>query len=313
MAVLPVPGASIRTGLAIVARTDGARWLAVREDRLTGQHVSPDGVRERLEQRRRLADPVSHRGTVEIEPVALEDLALPVERQMIGVFVDQDVGEQAGPGSATLDRAGRQRRLRERLAARAREARPHDPVHDDETLFAIGSRTMVECQARTPVLPLHLRPDAAAYHRTWRSRRRRWSARLPSAGYDRGSDGASACPSAPREGAAARSSWRSRSRWLPAPAGAARSSPKTCRTDGSGGPPVGAAASPLSCIATRYPAGQWISIACDFTSASKSAVNRRSSPASSGRDWAVSSMSKYNKTRARRESRMHLLCWIIRP
>jgi hypothetical protein len=45
---------------------------------------------------------------------------------MIGVFVNQDMGQQAGAGTAPLDRAGWQRRLREGLAARAGHARPHD-------------------------------------------------------------------------------------------------------------------------------------------------------------------------------------------
>ncbi len=65
-----------------------------------------------------------------------------------------------------------------------------------------GNRT----RARRP------RPNAAASRRSGRSRRRRWSARLPSAGYDRGSAGAWARPRAPRDGAAARSSRRPGSR-----------------------------------------------------------------------------------------------------
>ena len=107
-----------------------------------------------------------------------------------------------------------------------------------------GNRT----RARRP------RPNAAASRRSGRNRRRRWSARLPSAGHDRGSAGAWARPRAPRDGAAARSSRRPGSRWRPAPAGAARWSAKTCRTDGCDGPPAGAAASPLPGSGSASPA-----------------------------------------------------------
>ena len=136
------------------------------------------------------------------------------------------------------------------------------------------------------------RRDAAARRRTWRSRRRRWSARPPSGECGRGSPGAWACPSAlRREAAASPSSWRSMSRSPPAPAGPARWSPRTRRTDGCGDPPADAAASPLSCIAARYPAGQWISIACDFASASRSAVKRRRSSGSSITRQAIAQQS----------------------
>jgi hypothetical protein len=45
---------------------------------------------------------------------------------MIGVFVHQDMGRQARAGTAPLNGAGGQRRLREGLAARAGHAGPHD-------------------------------------------------------------------------------------------------------------------------------------------------------------------------------------------
>jgi hypothetical protein len=61
-----------------------------------------------------------------VQPVTLEDLALAIERQVIGVFVHQDMGKQARAGTAPLDRAGWQRCLRECLAARAGHAGPHD-------------------------------------------------------------------------------------------------------------------------------------------------------------------------------------------
>lgn len=65
-----------------------------------------DGIGERFQKRSGLADPIRQRRAVEVEPLALEDLALAIERQMVGVFGDQDMGQQAGTGSSALDRAG---------------------------------------------------------------------------------------------------------------------------------------------------------------------------------------------------------------
>ena len=53
----------------------------VGEDRLGREHMPPDGVGQRLQQRGGLSDPVGERGAVEVQPVALEDLALAIERQ----------------------------------------------------------------------------------------------------------------------------------------------------------------------------------------------------------------------------------------
>ena len=90
-----------------------------------------DGVGERREQRGGLADPVGEGGAVEVEPVALEDPALAIERQMVGVLADQHMGEQARTRAAALDGPRRQRRLDEPLAAGAGQPRADDPVHDE--------------------------------------------------------------------------------------------------------------------------------------------------------------------------------------
>ena len=49
---------------------------------------------------------------------------------MISVFADQHMRQQAGAGSAALDRTRRQRRLDDGFAARAGFAGPDDTVHD---------------------------------------------------------------------------------------------------------------------------------------------------------------------------------------
>jgi hypothetical protein len=93
--------------------------------------VPADGVGERREQRGGLADPVGEGGAVEIEPIALEDLALAIERQVVGVLADQHMREQARAGATTLDGTQRQRRLDEALAAGTGQPRADDPVHDE--------------------------------------------------------------------------------------------------------------------------------------------------------------------------------------
>ena len=50
---------------------------------------------------------------------------------MVGELADQNMRQQTGSGTSALDRARRQRRLDEPVAARARQARPDDPVHDE--------------------------------------------------------------------------------------------------------------------------------------------------------------------------------------
>jgi hypothetical protein len=83
-----------RLGLAVARRLQLDRRV-VGEDRRSAQDVATDRVGQWLQQRRRLADPVRQRRSVEVDPLTLEDLALPVERQMIAIFGDQDMGEQA--------------------------------------------------------------------------------------------------------------------------------------------------------------------------------------------------------------------------
>jgi methyl-accepting chemotaxis protein len=95
----PEPGGLRLAG----ARREHADRRVVGEDRpivLGGrEHVPADGVGQRREQRGGLADPVGEGGAVQVEPVALEDPGLAVERQVVGVLADQDMGEQAGVSS----------------------------------------------------------------------------------------------------------------------------------------------------------------------------------------------------------------------
>ena len=73
--------------------------------------MAPDGVGQRFQQGRGLADPVGEGRTIEVEPLTVEDLALAIQGKVIAVFADQHMGQQARPGATALDRARGQRGL----------------------------------------------------------------------------------------------------------------------------------------------------------------------------------------------------------
>jgi hypothetical protein len=124
-------GPQPRGGRAAGARREHVQRRVVGEDRLARQHVPADGVGERLQQRSRAPNPVGQGGALEVDALALEDLALAIERQVVGVLRHQHVGEKARTRPTALDRARGQRRLNEALAPRAGEPWPHDAVHDE--------------------------------------------------------------------------------------------------------------------------------------------------------------------------------------
>ena len=62
-----------------------------------------DGVRQRFQQPCCLADPIGQGGALQIDAVALEDLPLAIERQMVGVFADQHMRQQSWPRPAALN------------------------------------------------------------------------------------------------------------------------------------------------------------------------------------------------------------------
>ena len=93
-------------GLAVGQHADRR---VIGKDRLCRQDVAADGIGQRLQQGCRLADPIGQGRSVEVEAFTVEDLALTVKRQMIGIFSDQNMGQQTRTGAATLDRAGGQR------------------------------------------------------------------------------------------------------------------------------------------------------------------------------------------------------------
>ncbi len=65
--------------------------------------MATDGICEGLQQSGGLADPIGQGGAIQIEPLAFEDLALTIQRKMVGLFADQNMGQQARTGAATFD------------------------------------------------------------------------------------------------------------------------------------------------------------------------------------------------------------------
>lgn len=68
-------------------------------------HQFADVLGQRLQQGRCAPDPVAERGAVQINPFAGVDLGSSVKWQMIAIFADQHVRQEAGSGSPALDQA----------------------------------------------------------------------------------------------------------------------------------------------------------------------------------------------------------------
>lgn len=77
----------------------------VGEDRFGRQDMAADGPGQGFQQGGGLADPVGQRGAVEVEALPVEDPALAIEWQVIGIFADQHMGQETRTGTAAFDRA----------------------------------------------------------------------------------------------------------------------------------------------------------------------------------------------------------------
>ena len=75
-------------------------WIEHRHGRVIGEqmirseHVSCKAFVQRLEPPAGAADPSGERRTRKIDPMAGEDLRLPIQRRVIAIFADQDLGKQ---------------------------------------------------------------------------------------------------------------------------------------------------------------------------------------------------------------------------
>ena len=73
---------------------------------------------------------IGHGRHRQLDALACKLLALPVERLVIGIFVDQDHSQQARPSEAACDCVKRRRWLRDRLAGPAAELLSHMLGHE---------------------------------------------------------------------------------------------------------------------------------------------------------------------------------------
>ncbi|MCB1406811.1 MAG: hypothetical protein KDK01_11285 [Rhodobacteraceae bacterium] len=88
----PLPGRRLRSNLP-----SGG------EDRLGRQDVPTDGIGQGVQQSGALADPDGQGGAVKVEPLTVEDLALPMKRQMVGILADEHIGQEARPWTTAFD------------------------------------------------------------------------------------------------------------------------------------------------------------------------------------------------------------------
>lgn len=95
--------------------------------------MTPDGIGQRFQQSSGFTDPIRQGGAIQIEAFTVKDLALTVQRKMIGIFADQHMGQETRPGAAAFDGPRRERGLHEAFAARAGQPGPDDAVHDKPT------------------------------------------------------------------------------------------------------------------------------------------------------------------------------------
>jgi len=102
----------------------------VREDGRARTNVPTDGVGQWFQKPRGLPDPTCQRGAVKIDALPLHDLALPIQRTVIRIFVHQHMRQQTRARAAALDRARGKCGLYNPVAAFAGHARAHDPVHE---------------------------------------------------------------------------------------------------------------------------------------------------------------------------------------
>jgi len=98
-------------------------------DFIGGKNMRADGGHDRIEQPGGLADPVAQRGTIKLQAVAGINLALPIERQVIAIFRDQQMRQHGGSGAAPRRRHRRCGRLGNGITGAAGIFGPHVADH----------------------------------------------------------------------------------------------------------------------------------------------------------------------------------------
>lgn len=134
-----------------------------RRRRLIGKQLgrSLEMIKQALVQRPkppgRPPDPVGQGRAVELDAFAREHLGLAIERQVIGVFADDDMGDQCLGGQPALDQPRRGRRLHQR--AGTGPAGVFGPAHHEHAQLG---RHEIEPLGDVLADPLHLALAARA-------------------------------------------------------------------------------------------------------------------------------------------------------
>ncbi len=98
-------------------------------DFLSGEDMRANGGHDRVQQPGGLSDPVAQCRAIEFQTLPGVDVALPIERQVIAVFRDQQMRQHGGRGPAARRRHGRSGRLGNCIARTAGKFRPNVPDH----------------------------------------------------------------------------------------------------------------------------------------------------------------------------------------
>ena len=170
--VRPRPGSS--TGAVVSSANSLVELLSFIEQPLVNRPQQPGGA----------ADPIGQRRAIEVDPLPGVDLGLPVERQVIGVFGDQHLGDRRLGRQAALDQPRRRGRLHHHVLAGP--AGVFGPAHDQHPELR---RHDVEPLAHVLADPMQRVPAAGAgvvvdidHHLDARQMRRQRSAVHPAPG-----------------------------------------------------------------------------------------------------------------------------------
>ena len=144
------------------------------------QDMPGQRIDQRPQQRRRLADPIGQGRALQLDALAGVDLALAVQRQVVGVLGHQHMGEQPRRGAAAADRQARRRGLGDGLAAAAGELRPDMPDHAEPARQVVQhlGHVLAEAAQRAAAGRAGMRLGAVLHHLARQVLRQRAAGRL---------------------------------------------------------------------------------------------------------------------------------------
>jgi hypothetical protein len=112
-------------------RIEHRHWGVIGMQLPRRHHIAGQRLEQRIDQPETPAYPFGHRRTLELYAFASVDLRLAIQRQVIGILRNQDVGEQSRAGETALDRARGRRELHNAFTFRARQLRAYVLDHPE--------------------------------------------------------------------------------------------------------------------------------------------------------------------------------------